>query len=92
MEIVYMDHTELLGLAGVSFYVLSYFLLQLGKIEGRGIVYVLMNLAAASLVLISLTKDFNLASALIQTFWIVISLIGILRIAFLSKLKYQQSV
>ena len=73
---------QLIGIAGFIFYMLSYGLLQLGKISGQGYVYVLLNMAAASLVLISLVEQFNLASVLIQLAWIAISIIGLLRIRF----------
>ncbi len=82
-----MSYLELIGMFGVSLYVLSYYLLQRGKLEGQGLTYVVMNLAAASFVLISLTKDFNLASAVIQGFWITISALGIIRITLLRKAK-----
>lgn len=68
------------GYFGVAFYLISYTCLQLGLIRGSGYAYALMNLAAASLVLISLTVKFNLASSIIQTMWIVISAFGIARI------------
>jgi len=71
---------ECIGVAGFIFYMLSYALLQLGKISGQCYTYTLLNMLAASLVLISLTHQFNLASALIQISWIVISVVGIFRI------------
>ena len=68
-----------LGNLGVAFYLGSYTALQAGLIRGNGYIYTLANLAAASLVLASLTVSFNLSSALIQGFWIVISIVGITR-------------
>ena len=61
------------GLIGVSFYVLSYAGLQLGLLSGSGNSYTLMNLAAASLVLISLMETYNQSAALIQIIWIFMS-------------------
>jgi len=71
---------ELTGVAGFVFYMLSYTLLQLGKISGQCYTYTLLNILAASLVLVSLIHQFNLASALIQVSWIAISIVGIIRI------------
>ena len=71
------------GLIGVSFYVLSYAGLQLGLLSGSGNSYTLMNLAAASLVLISLMETYNQSAALIQIIWIFMSLFGLLRRAIL---------
>ena len=82
---------ELLGITGFVFYMASYALLQLGKISGHGYAYTLMNLAAASLVLLSLVHQFNLASVLIQIAWIVISVLGLFRITTLKYRNTQQS-
>ena len=71
---------ELLGIAGFLFYMAAYGLLQLGKISGQSYSYTLMNMAAASLVLLSLIHQFNLASLLIQVAWILISIVGLIRI------------
>ena len=70
---------QLIGVIGFILYMMSYFLLQIGKLNGSGNGYILMNLSAASFVLISLTQHFNLASALIQISWILISFIGLYR-------------
>ena len=68
---------EVIGVAGFALYVINYCLLTLQKITSASSTYFALNLTAASLVLISLTHSFNLASALIQMFWIVISLVAI---------------
>jgi len=71
------------GYAGVGFYLMSYSLLQMGLIRGAGYVYTLMNLTAASLVLVSLTQAFNMSSAIIQIMWILISVVGLCRLFIL---------
>lgn len=68
---------ELTGVLGFGLYVLTYALLTLRYICGHSVVYFTMNLAAAVCVLIGLSVSFNLASAMIQIFWISMSLIGI---------------
>ncbi len=70
---------DLVGMFGVLFYIGSYAALQLGRLDGNSLAYSLLNGCAASLVLISLTRNFNLASAVIQILWITISLVGIWR-------------
>lgn len=79
-----MDDTSILifdviGLIGVAFYVTAYAALQAGFIRGTGYAYTIMNLIAAALVLVSLTNNFNLSSAIIQMTWIAISLFGMAR-------------
>jgi hypothetical protein len=44
-----------------------------------------LNLVAAVLVLIPLTKEFNLSSAVIQITWIGISIVGLVRMALLAR-------
>ena len=72
-----MDIYTIIGLGGVAAYVAAYALLQLGFLDGNGVTYSVMNVAAAALVLVSLMKDFNLASAVTQVTWIFIGLVGL---------------
>lgn len=70
------------GLAGVALYLAAYGLLQLGLLRGSSVTYTVMNLFAATAVLISLAESFNMSSALIQVFWITLSLVGLARMAW----------
>lgn len=72
------------GYLGVAFYVGAYAALQGGLIRGAGYLYASLNLVAASLVLVSLYAAFNLSAAIIQGFWILISIIGIVRLFLLN--------
>ena len=79
MSFVLFPHAtaEIIGITGFALYVTTYTLLTLRIISGNSVKYFCMNLCSSSFVLIGLTSSFNLASALIQTFWISMSLIGI---------------
>lgn len=68
----------------MALYLGSYAALQAGLIRGSSYIYALLNLLAASFVLISLSAAFNLSSALIQVFWIAISLGGLARLVWLN--------
>jgi len=70
----------LTGLVGVAFYLGSYAALQSGLIRGSGWVYTVLNLLAASFVLVSLMAEWSMSSALIQISWITISVIGLGRL------------
>lgn len=72
------EFLEVLGVLGFGVYVLNYSLLTLRKLDSEHIMYFCLNCLAAGLVLTSLIQAFNLASALIQVFWIGISTIGII--------------
>lgn len=68
---------DAVGLMGVACYIMAYASLQLRLLRGTDYTYTGMNLTAATLVLISLSNNFNLSSAIIQVSWIGISLFGI---------------
>lgn len=70
------------GVLGFLAYISGFAALQLQFINGSGFKYTMINIIAASLVLISLIADFNLASALIQVSWICIGLIGLAKRAW----------
>tara|TARA_R110001592_G_scaffold363396_3_gene687810 strand:+ start:22364 stop:22624 length:261 start_codon:yes stop_codon:yes gene_type:complete len=68
---------DAVGMAGTFMVVLAYYLLQLEKTNPKGLSYNLLNLTGAVLLLISLCFSFNLASFVIEVFWIGASLIGL---------------
>lgn len=70
------------GLLGAALYLTAYGALQLGFLRGSSVAYTVLNLAAASFVLLSLVEAFNVSSLLIQVFWIALSIIGLARMAW----------
>lgn len=68
---------QLAGLAGFIIYIFAFSAVQFNWMNGNSAAYSLCNVAAATLVAISLVADFNLASALIQGSWILIGLTGL---------------
>lgn len=83
---------EILGLAGVVFYLGSYAALQMDVIDGKGFAYPVLNFLAASCVLFSLFENFNMPSLLIQISWIAISLYGISKLALMQQRNAETSV
>lgn len=71
--------TDAIGIAGFLLYILSFNLVQMGRLCGNSVLYAAMNVAAAAFVLISLVNAFNVASFLIQVSFITIGIVGILR-------------
>ena len=71
-ELTSLQLHQWLGLVGFCIYVVNYCCLSFRILSSESIWFFAINTTAATLVLISLMQDFNLASALIQTFWIVI--------------------
>jgi len=76
-----MDYglTDLVGNVGVAMIVVTYLLLQLDKISSSDVSYSVLNALGASLIVASLIVDFNLSALLMEAFWVLISLLGIVR-------------
>jgi hypothetical protein len=68
---------NVVGMLGTAAVVGAYFLLQVDKIDAKGLAFNLINLIGASFLLFSLVIHFNLASFVIELFWIAASLIGL---------------
>jgi len=68
---------DLIGNVGVLLMVVAYLLLQLEKLSGSALSYLLLNAVGALLVMISLMFRFNLSAFLMEAFWLLISLYGL---------------
>lgn len=75
---------DIVGTSGVMLIVASYFLLQIGRVEAGAPVYSWLNLVGAVMILVSLLFTFNFSSFVIEIFWILISLVGLVR-SYLNK-------
>lgn len=83
LEISFADAVGVLGMALI---VVTYFLLQVGRIDSRSLSYSVANGLGAAGILFSLVFDFNLSAFAIESFWLIISLYGIVR-----ALRFRQS-
>lgn len=70
---------DFVGSLGVGIIILTYILLQSGKIKSENLFYSILNAAGASLIIISLIKDFNFPSFIVEFFWVLISIYGIVK-------------
>lgn len=68
---------DIIGVVGVSFVLATYYLLQFDKIDAKGFWYSFLNLFGAVLIMYSLLYNWNLASVIIEVFWIGISAYGV---------------
>lgn len=66
-----------IGVIGFMIYMTNYALVTFQRIDSRGVLFFCLNTLAASCVLISLSQNFNLASAMIQIVWIFLGSIAI---------------
>ena len=74
-----MNGPDIVGLVGVAAYLSAYGLLQLGTLKVEDNRYALLNALGALLILYSLLFDFNLASFVTQTAWLILTAIGFVR-------------
>lgn len=73
-EIYYYDY---IGILGVSIIVITYFFLQIEKIESSTLMYSFANAFGSILIIYSLFYNWNLSSFIIEFFWILISFYGV---------------
>ena len=76
-----LDFLTLAGCIGSATVVVSYLCNQQGWLAARDWRYPFANLVGSTLILLSLTQDWNLAAAIIEGFWAMISLYGLARYA-----------
>tara|TARA_R110001592_G_scaffold122327_2_gene328905 strand:+ start:227 stop:481 length:255 start_codon:yes stop_codon:yes gene_type:complete len=72
-----MSIPDLIGLIGVALLVTTYAMLQTDRIEPKGFWYSFNNMIVAMLVSVSLYYTWNTASVVIEVFWFLISVYGI---------------
>lgn len=82
-----MTFADVIGLIGVAAYLSAYGLLQLGILKVEDGRYALLNGVGALAILYSLIYDFNLPSFITQTAWLVLTIVGFVRL----RLKKQSS-
>lgn len=70
---------DFIGILGVFIIILTYFLLQIERISPKSFLYSFSNAFGSLLIIYSLCYNWNLASFLIEFFWILISLYGLWR-------------
>jgi hypothetical protein len=70
---------SVLGLLGSALVVIAYFAHQHGRLSAADWSYSALNLAGASLILVSLYDAWNLPSVVVEAFWAAISVYGLVR-------------
>lgn len=70
---------DAVGSVGVGVIIFTYILLQTGKIKSESLAYSVANAAGASLIIVSLIYNFNFAAFVVEFFWVLISLYGVVK-------------
>ena len=72
-----MSFADAIGVLGVLLYLVSYFLLQIERLRFDDYSYLVINMLAAVLIIVSLISQFNLSAFLVEVLWAIISVVGI---------------
>ncbi|KIC40336.1 permease [Ruegeria sp. ANG-R] len=70
---------DAIGSFGALIVVVAYFATQMRMMNSDDLAFPVVNLVGSVLIVFSLMQNFNLASMLIEGFWIIISVIGIIQ-------------
>ncbi len=71
---------DAIGLGGTALILGTYAATVAGRIDAKRAPALLGNFAGASLILISLSHDFNLSAAIVEGAWALIAAAGLLRV------------
>jgi hypothetical protein len=71
---------DVFGLLGVVLIITAYLLLQLERLPSTTLSFSLLNALGALLIMISLSLKFNLSAFLMEGFWFLISLFGVVKV------------
>lgn len=76
-----MNYTfyDLLGSIGTILIIGTYVFLQIGRIKSETLAYSILNAAGATLIIISLVHSFNFSAFIVEFFWVLISIYGIIK-------------
>ena len=78
---------DAIGSFGALIVVAAYFATQMRVMNSEDLAFPLVNLIGSVLIVFSLLQNFNLASMLIEGFWIIISVVGIIQYYRLRRLR-----
>jgi len=70
---------DAIGLAGVLSILIAYAAAQLRRLDPTGLASLLMNLGGACLIMVSLSRAFNLSAFLMEATWAAVAIFGLAR-------------
>ena len=76
----FVNIADLIGIVGVILLLIAYFAISTGKLSSNHMSYQILNFIAAWLILFSLYFHWNTPSVIIEFCWILISVLGMIRI------------
>jgi hypothetical protein len=83
---VALDFADVIGIVGVIMILIAYYFLSVGKWISDSMLYQVLNFVGAWLILFSLYFHWNFSSVVIEIAWIIISVMGMVRVVRLRKI------
>lgn len=77
-----MTLPDILGIIGVGLILTAYAGATMGRMDPKRAPALVLNLAGALLILLSLYFEFNLSAVLMEVAWALVAVVGLLRLAF----------
>jgi hypothetical protein len=77
-----MAWTDAAGLGGVLVILIAYAGATTGRLDPKRAPALIANFAGASLILLSLARDFNLSAVAMEGAWALVSLVGLARLGY----------
>lgn len=68
---------DAVGTLGTAIIIITYTLLQVGRVRSEELIYSMLNAAGATLIIVSLYFNFNFPAFVVEFFWLLISLFGV---------------
>lgn len=75
-----MGPSDIAGLVGVLLILIAYGGAQLHRMDPAGLTGLLMNFVGACLIMLSLSRAFNLSAFLMEATWAAVALFGLVRL------------
>jgi hypothetical protein len=69
---------DIVGSIGVATIILTYILLQTGRLKSESLAYSVLNGLGAGLIVFSLFYSFNFSAFVVESLWVLISVYGII--------------
>ncbi len=68
---------DIIGSIGVATIIITYVLLQTGRIRSESLLYSVLNGLGAGMIAFSLLYNFNFSAFVVESLWVLISIYGI---------------
>lgn len=76
---------DIVGSLGVATVIITYFLLQTGRLKSESLRYSVLNGLGAGLIAFSLLYSFNFSAFVVEVLWVLISVYGMIKYALKGK-------